>query len=113
MSDCLFCRIIEKTIPAEIVLERENLIAFRDINPQAPTHVLIIPRKHIARIDDLQEEDTLLVGELIQAAREIAVKERLGDGYRLVFNCGQQGGQDVYHIHLHLLGGRSMKWPPG
>ena len=113
MSDCLFCRIVDKTIPADIVLERDNLLAFRDINPQAPTHILIIPKKHIATIDDLQGEDTELAGELIQAARELAAAEGLDAGYRLVFNCGKQGGQDVYHIHLHLLGGRGMQWPPG
>ncbi|MBL7032862.1 MAG: histidine triad nucleotide-binding protein [Candidatus Delongbacteria bacterium] len=113
MSDCLFCRIIDKAIPADIVLERGNLLALRDINPQAPTHVLIIPRRHIATIDDLQAEDTLLVGEMVQAAREIAAAESLVVGYRLVFNCGRQGGQEVDHLHLHLLGGRSMEWPPG
>ncbi len=113
MSDCLFCRIVDKAIPADVVLERDNILAFRDINPQAPTHILIIPKKHIATIDDLQPEDTQLIGELVQAGREIAAAEGLAQGYRLVFNCKGHGGQDVFHIHLHLLGGRGMQWPPG
>jgi len=112
--NCIFCRIIAKEIPSKIVYEDDNLIAFEDVNPQAPTHTLIIPRKHIPTINDLSEEDTALIGELIQKAKEIAADKGLSeDGYRLVFNCQEGAGQTVFHIHLHLLGGRAFGWPPG
>ncbi len=111
---CLFCRILEGDIPADIVYESDGAIAFRDINPQAPTHVLIIPRKHIATIDDLGQEDDRIVGGLYLAAQAIARQEGLTEGgYRVVMNCGEGAGQSVFHIHLHLLGGRPMHWPPG
>ena len=113
MSNCLFCRIAAGEIPATIVHESEHLIAFLDINPQAPTHILVIPRKHIPTLDQLEDDHTLLVGQMIQEARYIAGNEGLSGGYRLVFNCCKDGGQEVDHIHLHLLGGRSMQWPPG
>ncbi len=114
MSDDLFLKIIRREIPADIVFENEDLLAFRDIDPQAPVHILIIPKRRIRTINDLEPGDAELVGRLVLAAREIAATEGLSDdGYRLVFNCNQNGGQSVYHIHLHLLGGRRMTWPPG
>lgn len=111
--DCLFCKIINKEIPADIIYEDEHVIAFNDINPQAPTHALIIPRKHIATLNDVQAEDEALVGHMVKTAATIA--KQLGfdeNGYRTVFNCNPHGGQTVYHIHLHLLGGKPMGWPP-
>lgn len=114
MADDLFDKIIRREIPADIVFENDDILAFRDINAQAPVHVLIIPKRHIATLNDLSADDAELVGRLVLAAREIAAKEGLSeDGYRLVFNCNEHGGQSVFHIHLHLLGGRSMQWPPG
>lgn len=114
MSDCLFCKIIGGEIPADIVFQSDAAIAFRDINPQAPTHILIIPRRHITTINDITDDDTPLVGSLFTAAREIAAQEGLADdGYRVVMNCGEGAGQSVFHIHLHLLGGRALNWPPG
>jgi histidine triad (HIT) family protein len=113
-SNCLFCKILSGEIPADIVYESETAIAFRDINPQAPTHLVIIPRKHIATINDIAEEDELLVGSLYSAAREIAAAEGIAeDGFRAVMNCNEGAGQTVFHIHLHLLGGRPFTWPPG
>ena len=113
-SDCLFCKISAGEIPADTVYESETAIAFRDINPQAPTHVLIIPRKHIATINDIDSGDQAIVGSLYSAAREIAAAEGIADeGYRAVMNCNAAAGQTVFHIHLHLLGGRAMGWPPG
>ncbi|MEO1202047.1 MAG: histidine triad nucleotide-binding protein [Pseudomonadota bacterium] len=114
MIDCLFCKIVAGEIPADIVHETETTIAFRDINPQAPTHILIIPRKHIATINDISDEDRLLVGSLFTTARDVAKQEGLSDsGYRVVMNCGEGAGQTVFHVHLHLLGGRGLTWPPG
>ncbi len=114
MPDELFLKIINREIPAEIVYETDEVLAFRDINPQAPVHILIIPKERIATIDDLEPKHAELVGNLILTATEIAREQGLSeDGYRLVLNCKQAGGQMVYHIHLHLLGGRQMKWPPG
>jgi len=113
-SNCLFCKILSGDIPADIVYESETVIAFRDINPQAPTHLLIIPRKHIATINDIVEEDEALVGSLYSAARQIAAAEGIAeDGFRAVMNCNEGAGQTVFHIHLHLLGGRPLTWPPG
>ena len=113
-SNCLFCKILSGDIPAEIIYESASAIAFRDINPQASTHVLIIPRKHIATINEIEEEDEALVGSLYSAAREIAAAEGIAeDGYRAVMNCNEGAGQTVFHIHLHLLGGRPLSWPPG
>lgn len=114
MIDCLFCKIVAGEIPADIIHETDTTVAFRDINPQAPTHVLIIPRKHIATINDLDDEDREIVGSLYTAARDIAVAEGIADeGYRVVMNCNEGAGQTVFHLHLHLLGGRSLTWPPG
>lgn len=113
-NDCLFCKILKNEIPADIVYESETAIAFRDINPKAPTHVLIIPRKHIATINDIEEGDQEIVGSLYSAAREIAHQEGFTDeGYRAVMNCNEAAGQTVFHIHLHLLCGRRFTWPPG
>lgn len=113
-DDCLFCKILREEIPADIVYESGTAIAFRDISPQAPTHVLIIPRKHIATINNIEEGDEEVVGSLFTAARAIAKAEGLAeDGYRVTMNCGEAAGQTVFHLHLHLLGGRSLSWPPG
>jgi len=109
----LFERIIDRDIPANIIFEDDHCIVFRDINPQAPTHVLVVPRKPIPTLDDVTPDETELVGHLVQVARTIAAEEGLTDGYRLVINCGLDGGQSVDHLHLHVLGGRKMKWPPG
>jgi histidine triad (HIT) family protein len=111
---CLFCDIAEKKIPAKVIFENDELVAFRDIDPKAPTHVLIIPRKHVSSINDLDESEAALIGNLTLAAKQIAHKEGIAkSGYRLVMNCNNDGGQTVYHIHMHLLGGRWMGWPPG
>jgi histidine triad (HIT) family protein len=112
--NCLFCNIVAGSIPANVVYEDDQVVAFRDINPQAPTHILIIPKKHISTINDITQEDGPLLAWLIQTAKKLAVDEGLSDeGYRLVFNVNSHGGQAVYHIHLHLLGGRPFSWPPG
>ena len=112
--DCLFCSIASKDIPADIVYEDETVIAFRDIHAQAPTHALVIPKKHIATINDIDSSDNQLLGHMIQTAKRIASDEGASDnGYRLVMNCNDDGGQTVYHIHLHVLAGRSLQWPPG
>jgi histidine triad (HIT) family protein len=113
MSDCLFCKIADGKIPAKIVAQNDHALAFRDINPQAPTHVIIIPKKHIPTLNDLAEGDAELVGRLHLLAKQIAADEGLTDGWRTVFNVGPQAGQTVFHIHLHLVGGRALGWPPG
>lgn len=114
MDDCLFCKIISGDIPSDKVFENEFVFAFRDIDPKAPTHILIIPKKHITTLNDLEAEDKELAGDILLTAKELAVSEGIADsGYRTVFNCNMDGGQTVYHIHLHLLGGRQMTWPPG
>ena len=114
MADCLFCKIIERTIPASIVYEDDRILAFNDINPQAPTHVLVVPKRHIASLDELAPGDDQIVGEVVRRAASLA-KERgiAAAGYRTVFNTNREAGQTVFHIHLHLLGGRTMTWPPG
>lgn len=112
--NCLFCKIINKDIPSDVVYEDEDVLAFNDINPQAPIHVLIIPKKHIATINDANDEDEKCLGKIILTAKKIAAKLGVNDnGYRLVYNVNQDGGQEVYHIHLHLLAGRQLSWPPG
>lgn len=114
MSDCLFCKMVSGQIEPDKVFESEELLAFRDINPQAPTHILVVPKKHIATTNDLTQADQNLVGQMVLTAQEIAAKEGIAEsGYRLVLNCNQHGGQSVDHIHIHLLGGRQMMWPPG
>lgn len=113
-SDCLFCRIVDGDIPSDRVFENERIIAFRDVNPQAPTHILVIPRKHIASLNELGSDDTALMGELLSAGARIARDEGLAEqGFRSVINTGEHGGQSVHHIHLHILGGRALEWPPG
>ncbi len=114
IEDCLFCKIVAGEIPADIVYENESVIAFRDTSPQAPVHVLVIPRKHISTINDLDEEDRTLIGDMFLAAKEIAAQEGIDEsGYRAVMNCNKGAGQSVFHIHLHVLGGRGLSWPPG
>ena len=114
MSDCLFCKIISREIKGSIVYEDERLLAFNDINPQAPTHVLIVPKRHIASLNDLTPQDDGLVGEMARRAAAIAAERGIAaGGYRTVFNTNRDGGQTVFHIHLHLLGGRPLHWPPG
>ncbi|MBK6912709.1 MAG: histidine triad nucleotide-binding protein [Ignavibacteriales bacterium] len=111
----IFSKIISKEIPADIVFESDNVLAFKDINPKAPVHVLIIPKIEIPKVTDIKgSEHAALLGEMIDAANKIAKDFGIADeGFRLVFNCGDNGGQEVYHLHLHLLGGRKMNWPPG
>jgi histidine triad (HIT) family protein len=109
MSDCLFCRIASGDIPSETVMETDALLAFKDIHPKAPVHVLVVPRKHIETTDDIEEEDAELVGKMVLAARDIAREAGIAEnGYRLIFNCRGDGGQEVFHIHLHVLGGRKL-----
>jgi histidine triad (HIT) family protein len=113
-SDCLFCRIAQGEIPAELVRTDPEVVAFRDIHPQAPTHILIIPRKHVSSVRELADTDAELMGKLFLAARDLAREEGISEtGYRMVVNAGAGAGQTVFHIHLHLLGGRGMGWPPG
>ena len=112
--DCLFCKIIDKEIPSNIVYEDEHVLAFEDLNPQAPVHMLVIPKKHISASLDIQEEDNELIGRMFQAANTIAKEKGIAErGFRTVMNCNSDAGQTVFHIHLHLLGGRAMHWPPG
>lgn len=114
MTGCLFCKMVEGEIKADVVYETDSLFAFRDINPCSPVHVLLIPKKHIANLAELDDEDTLLMGEMMQAAKKIAEAEGLSEsGYRTVMNCKEDGGQTVYHMHMHILGGRAFTWPPG
>jgi len=114
MSDCLFCRIIQRQLPADIVAEEEDLVAFRDVNPQAPTHLLIIPKTHISKLSDLTEATTPVIAKAAAMANRLAKQQGISEtGYRVVVNCGPQAGQSVSHLHLHLLGGRPMRWPPG
>lgn len=113
-KDCIFCKLINGEIPANIIFQDELVISFPDINPKAPQHVLIIPKQHIPTLNDLKPEDTLLAGHLLQVAKKIAHKLGIAEqGYRVLMNCNEGGGQAVFHIHLHLLGGRMMHWPPG
>ena len=110
----IFTKIINKEISADILFENENVLAFRDINPQAPIHFLVIPKKEISTLNDLEETDKDIVGELFIVAKNLAKEEGIADsGYRTVFNCNEDGAQTVYHIHLHVLGGRQLNWPPG
>ena len=112
--DCLFCKFVSGEIEADIVFQTEDVIAFRDINPQAPTHVLIIPRRHIATINHLDEKGAADIGRMFLAAKDIAAQEGIAEaGYRVAMNCNAAAGQTVFHVHLHLLGGRQFGWPPG
>ena len=114
MSDCLFCKIVAGTIPCTKVLDDENILAFRDIDPKAPSHILVIPKEHIGGLTELEEHDMELAGNLLITANKIAANEGLSEkGYRFVINSGVDGGQTVGHLHLHILGGRALSWPPG
>jgi histidine triad (HIT) family protein len=113
MSDCLYCKICAGEIPAHIVHQDERAVAFRDIHPQAPTHILVVPRKHLATLDHMGEADEALIGHLHTVAQTLAKSEGISGGYRSVFNTGASAGQSVFHVHLHLLGGRPLLWPPG
>jgi histidine triad (HIT) family protein len=114
MSDCLFCRIINREIPASIVYEDDHVLAFNDINPQGPTHVLVVPKRHIASLNDLAAGDDQIVGEVVRRAAAIAKERGISvGGFRAVFNTNRDAGQTVFHIHLHLIGGRPLAWPPG
>lgn len=114
MKDCLFCKIIKKEIPSKIVFENDQLFAIEDINPQAPVHLLILPKKHMATLLEVQENDHNLMGSAFSIANQLAKQRQLDQaGFRLVINCGEGAGQSVFHIHFHLLGGRPMNWPPG
>ena len=114
MTDCLFCKIIDGEIPGDIVYENDKVLAFKDINPIAPVHILVIPKEHIATLNDLEEKHTQTMGELFLAAKKIASEKGFSEsGYRTVFNCNKDAQQTVFHIHLHLIAGRQMSWPPG
>ncbi len=115
MGDTIFSKIISKEIKADIVFESDTIMAFKDINPQAPVHILIVPKIEIPKVTDINgKEHAQLLGEMFDAANKLAKENNIADeGFRLVMNCGQKGGQEVYHLHLHLLGGRQMRWPPG
>ena len=114
MEDCIFCKIINKEIPASIVFEDEKIIAFNDINPQAPIHILLIPREHFTSLNDILEEKKNILSHLLLKARQIAQEKGIAEkGYRIVLNTEKDSGQEVFHIHFHLLGGRRMHWPPG
>ena len=113
MNDCLFCKIINKNIPAELLYEDDQIIAFSDINPQAPVHFLLIPKEHINSAMDINKDNKDLIGHIFYVASKLAKDEGLENGYRIVNNCKDDGGQSVYHIHFHVLGGRQMLWPPG
>lgn len=113
MAETIFSKIIDRKIPARIEYEDDRCLAFHDVAPQAPTHVLVIPKKPVPSLADLEPADEALVGHLVMVATQLAAKLGLGDGYRLVVNCGRDGGQSVDHLHVHLLGGRQLRWPPG
>jgi histidine triad (HIT) family protein len=114
MADCIFCKMASGEIQPDVMYEDDDVLAFRDANPTAPTHVLVIPKAHIATTNDLDEGNVMIVGKLYLAARQVAQDEGIAErGYRMVMNCNPEAGQSVYHLHLHLLGGRAMGWPPG
>jgi histidine triad (HIT) family protein len=114
MTNCIFCKIASGEIPADVVYEDEHVVGFRDLNPQAPTHVLVVPRQHIATLNDLTEGDADVVARMYLAAKLVAAADGIAErGYRTVFNCNADAGQSVFHLHLHVLGGRVMEWPPG
>ncbi|MFD1260903.1 histidine triad nucleotide-binding protein [Entomomonas asaccharolytica] len=113
MDDCLFCKIIKGDIPSKLIYEDEQVYAFHDIDPKAPVHFLVIPKKHIATLDDLQEEDKEVAGHILLTAQRLAKKLACEEGFRVVMNCNELGGQTVYHIHMHVLGQRQLDWPPG
>lgn len=113
MDDCLFCKIIKGDIPSKLIYEDDQVYAFHDIDPKAPAHFLVIPKKHIATLDDLEEEDKQVAGHILFTAQRLAKELGCDEGYRVVMNCNELGGQTVYHIHMHVLGQRQLAWPPG
>ena len=113
MNDCLFCKIIAGDIPADKVYEDDEVLAFRDIAPQAPTHILIIPKKHYSDLSEIDQQDDLLIGKMVRTGAELAAQEGLDGGYRIIFNNGPEGGQVVFHVHMHVLGGRQLRGPLG
>ena len=113
LVDCLFCKIVDGAIPARKLYEDDLVVAFHDIAPQAPAHFLVIPKKHIATLHDIGEEDKALLGHIVHTAQRLAREQGCDEGFRVVMNCNEQGGQTVYHIHMHVLGQRQMHWPPG
>ncbi len=114
MTDCIFCKIAAGEIPADILLKNDHVVVFRDLSPQAPTHLLAIPHRHIATLNQAQPDDAETLGQLFLAAREVAAQQGFADqGYRTVLNCGEGAGQTVFHLHLHILAGRAFTWPPG
>ncbi|QGU95504.1 HIT domain-containing protein [Clostridium bovifaecis] len=114
MEECIFCKIAKGEIPCKKVYEDDKVLSFEDINPKAPVHVLVIPKKHIESLNDLSEEDSYIMGHMMLVIKEIAKKVNIHDsGYRVAINCGKDGGQEVPHLHLHILGGKSLNWPPG
>jgi histidine triad (HIT) family protein len=113
MTDCIFCKISKQEIPAKLIYQDADLFAFDDIAPQAPTHILICPRKHIASLNDLSPEDSSMIGRAMMLAPKLAAQRGIGDGYRTVVNNGARAGQSVFHLHVHVLGGRDFRWPPG
>jgi histidine triad (HIT) family protein len=113
MNDCIFCRIAGGTLPSKMCYEDDHVVAFHDTNPQAPQHVLVVPRRHLASLNDADEKDAELLGRLLLAARRVARELGCASGYRLVTNCGASAGQSVFHLHVHMLGGRPLSWPPG
>jgi histidine triad (HIT) family protein len=113
-EDCVFCQISDKNIASDMIYEDEDLVAFHDINPQAPSHILIVPRKHIPNLSAIEDEDTPLLGKMLTLARQIARDNHFGEkGYRIALNEGKDGGQTIFHLHMHLLSGRRLMWPPG
>jgi histidine triad (HIT) family protein len=112
-GDCLFCKIVSKEVPAQLVLDRDDVLAFRDVNPQAPTHVLVIPKRHVPSLEAVGPDQGPLLASLVAAVNEVAREDGIAGGYRLVTNVGRTAGQSVDHLHLHVLGGRSLTWPPG
>lgn len=113
MGDCIFCKIAAGEFGTPFLYEDDQVVAFRDINPVAPVHILVIPKRHIPSADELAEADYALIGHIFQVIQQLAQKENLKNGYRIVNNCGEEGGQTVHHLHFHLLGGRNLQWPPG
>ena len=113
-DDCGFCKLVAGEMDVSFLYESDDIVAFRDINPKAPVHILVVPRKHIPKISDVKDADQLLLGRMLSIAKELAEKEGISDsGYRLIINCGENAGQEIFHLHLHLLGGRRLSWPPG
>ena len=113
MDDCLFCKIIKGQIPSDFVYEDDEIVAFKDLNPQAPVHLLLIPKEHIESADDINQDNSYLIGHIFEVANKLAKENKLEKGYRIVNNCKEDGGQSVNHIHFHLMGGRQMLWPAG